>query len=275
MHSLRALVAILLTGLLLQTARADLLKKPDLQHEGQWKLYLYLPEGAGPHPLVVFFPGCDGWGSWERHSAQRHRDALAGAGWGIAELDVLGALGIASICTSDAQLEGLRDDAVRAATEAAQILGARDDIDEARLVFMGQSFGGSVALDIASPKQRQLAGVERVFAAVIPYYPYCYDRYGMGTVADFDTPVLVQGGALDTWTPVSRCVTLAEAQAKRENPTPFVVEIYPDSYHSFDLDKMPRYDIQGYKGMEVVQGNEEQAMASRARYLAWLAEIAP
>ena len=70
-------------------------------------------------------------------------------------------------------------------------------------------------------------------------------------------------------------VTLAEAQAKRENPTPFVVEIYPDSYHSFDLDKMPRYDIQGYKGMEVVQGNEEQAMASRARYLAWLAEIAP
>lgn len=259
----------------LPAAHADLLQKPDLAKEGAWKLFLKLPEGPGPHPLVVFLPGCAGWSSWERHSAERHRLALAGQGWGIAELDVLGAQGIDSICSDDGLLEGLRDDAALAASEAAAALGARDDVDEARIVFMGQSFGGSVALDIASVQRRKLAGAERVFAAVIPYYPYCYDRYGMGTVADFDTPVLVLGGELDTWTPVSRCVTLAEAQAARESPTPFVVEIYPGAYHSFDLDLMPRYEMQGYKGMEVVQGNEGQAKASRARYLEWLGEIAP
>ncbi|HKY94019.1 MAG TPA: dienelactone hydrolase family protein [Kiloniellales bacterium] len=254
---------------------ADLLQKPNLAAEGQWKLYLKLPEGPGPYPLVVFLPGCAGWSSWERHSADRHRQALAEQGWGIAELDVLGARGIDSICTDDALLEGMRDDAVLAASEAAAALGARDDVDESRIVFMGQSFGGSVALDIASVHRRQLAGAERVFAAVIPYYPYCYDRYGMGTAADFDTPVLVLGGELDTWTPVSRCVALAEAQAARENPAPFVVEIYPGAYHSFDLDLMPRYEIAGYKGLEVVQGNEAQAKASRARYMEWLAETVP
>jgi len=256
-------------------AQADLLQKPDLAVEGEWRLYLKLPEGPGPHPLVVFFPGCDGWGAWERHSAERHRLALASAGWGIAELDVLGARGIDSICSDDGLLEGLRDDALRAASEAAQTLGARPEIDGTRLVFMGQSFGGSVALDLGSVHRRKLAGVERVFAAVVPYYPYCYDRYGMGTVADFDTPVLILGGELDTWTPPSRCLTLAEAQAAREDPMPFVVEIYPGAYHSFDLDLMPRYEMQGYKGMEIVQGNEEQAKASRARYMAWLAETVP
>jgi len=275
MHSLRLVGAVLLAALLLQPARADLLQKPDLAKDGAWKLYLKLPDGPGPHPLVVFLPGCAGWSSWERHSSERHRLALATQGWGIAELDVLGAQGIDSICTDDGLLEGLRDDAVRAASEAALALGQRADVDESRLVFMGQSFGGSVALDIASPHRRKLAGAERVFAATIPYYPYCYDRYGMGTVADFDTPVLVLGGELDGWTPVDRCVTLAKAQAAREAPTPFVVEIYPGAYHSFDLDLMPRYEMQGYKGMEVVQGNEEQAKASRERYLAWLVEVAP
>jgi dienelactone hydrolase len=256
-------------------ASADLLRKPDLSKDGAWKLYLKLPEGPGPHPLVVFFPGCDGWGAWERHSSERHRLVLAAQGWAVAELDLLGARDIDSICSDDALLGGLRDDAVRAATEAALELGAREDIDETRLVFMGQSFGGSAALDLASAHRRKLAGVERVFAAIVPYYPYCYDRYGMGTVADFDVPVLVLGGELDTWTPVSRCLALAEAQAARENPTPFVVEIYPGAYHSFDLDLMPRYEMQGYKGMEIVEGNEAQAKASRERYRQWLTEIVP
>jgi dienelactone hydrolase len=272
---MRVLKLFCLLLLLTAPVHADLLKKPDLAKDDAWKLYLHLPDGPGPHPLVVFLPGCAGWGSWERHSSERHRLALAGLGWGIAELDVLGARGIDSICSNDGLLEGMRDDAVLAASEAAAALGARDDVDESRMVFIGQSFGGSVALDIASPQRRKLAGAERVFAAVIPYYPYCYDRYGMGTVADFDTPVLVLGGALDAWTPVSRCVTLAAAQAARADATPFVVEIYPGAYHSFGLDLMPRYEMQGYKGMEVVQGNEEQAKASRARYLAWLAEVAP
>jgi dienelactone hydrolase len=239
---MRLVFTALLLILLGASASADLLQKPDLAKEGAWKLYLKLPEGPGPHPLVVFFPGCDGWGAWERHSSERHRLALAGQGWAVAELD---------------------------------LLGARDDIDETRLVFMGQSFGGSAALDLASAHRRKLAGAERVFAAIVPYYPYCYDRYGMGTVADFDTPVLVLAGELDTWTPVSRCLTLAEAQAARDNPTPFVVEIYPGAYHSFDLDLMPRYEIQGYKGMEIVEGNEEQAKASRARYGEWLTEVVP
>ncbi len=275
MHNLRRLALLLACCLLLQPAHADLLQKPDLEEPGAWTLRLTFPEGAGPFPVVVFFPGCAGWGAWERHSAQRHAEVLKGLGWGVAALDVLGPRGILSICSNGGLLEGLRDDAALAATEAAQALAADPAVDPARIVFMGQSFGGSVALDLASPQRRKLAKAPRVFAGVIPYYPYCYDRYGMGTQADFDTPVLVLGGALDRWTPVSRCATLAEAQAARENASPFTVEIFPGAYHSFDLDLMPRYEIQGSEGVEVVQGNPEAAAASRQRYAAWLGTLAP
>ncbi len=277
MPSLRRLAAALLMGLLVAplAARADLLQKPDLEQPGQWTLRLNLPDGAGPFPMVIFFPGCAGWGAWERHSATRHAAVLKGMGWGVAALDVLGPHGILSICSNGGLLEGMRDDATLAATQAAEALAKDPTFDASRIVFMGQSFGGSVALDLASPQRRKLAGAGRVFASVIPYYPYCYDRYGMGTQADFDTPVLVLGGELDRWTPVSRCVTLAEAQAARADATPFTVEIFPGSYHSFDLDMMPRYEIQGSDGTEIVEGNAEAAAASRQRYAAWLAELAP
>lgn len=275
MHRLRHLALLLACCLLLQPARADLLQKPDLEKPGEWTLRLTFPEGAGPFPVVVFFPGCAGWGAWERHSAQRHAEVLKGMGWGVAALDVLGPRGILTICSNGGLLEGLRDDAALAATEAAQALAADPAVDASRIVFMGQSFGGSVALDLASPQRRKLAKAPRVFAGVIPYYPYCYDRYGMGTQADFDTPVLVLGGALDAWTPVSRCVTLAEAQAAREGATSFEVEIYPGAYHSFDLDQMPRYEIRGSTGTEVVEGNPEAAAASRQRYADWLRVLAP
>jgi dienelactone hydrolase len=265
-----------LTLLLLLTAPAaagDLLQKPDLQREGEWTLRIRLPEGTGPHPMVIFLPGCAGWSAWERHSADRHFAALGQRGWGLAALDVLGARGLRSICIDVVNLEGLRDDAALAATQAAQALAADPRFDGRRLVFMGQSFGGSVALDLASVQRRKLAKAERVFAGVISYYPWCYATYGMGTTADFDTPVLVLGGALDKWTPVSKCVALAEAQASRETPTAFEVEIYPGAYHSFDLDEMPRIEMAGFDGLKIVAGNAEQAAYSRLRYGDWLGRL--
>ncbi len=271
MRLIRHLALLLL--LTAPAAAGDLLQKPDLQREGEWTLRLRLPAGAGPHPMVVFLPGCAGWSAWERHSADRHFAALSAQGWGLAALDVLGARGLRSICTDVGLLEGLRDDAVLAATQAAQALAADPRFDGRRLVFMGQSFGGSVAVDLASVQRRKLAKAERIFAGVIPYYPWCYATYGMGSTADFDTPVLILGGALDDWTPVAKCVALAEAQAKRDTPTPFEVEIYPGAYHSFDLDEMPRYEVPGFDGLQIVEGNAEQAAFSRVRYRAWLGQL--
>ena len=269
------LPALLLFALLATPASADLLAKPDFAAEGDWTLSLTLPEGEGPHPLVVFLPGCEGWGPWERQSFARHGAILAGAGWGIAALDVLGPRGIDSICTDNANLEGLRDEAAAAASAAAAERAADPRIEGSRIVFMGQSFGGSVALDLASPQRRKLAGIGPTFAAVVAYYPWCYDTYGMGKKADFDLPVLVLGGAADEWTPVGRCRSLAEAQAARGDAPPFEVEVYDGAYHSFDLDEMPRYDIEGVTGTQVVAGNPEAAAASRERYRAWLSEILP
>lgn len=237
-----------------------------------WSVQLYLPEGPGPFPVAVFLPGCEGWSSSEvRASGSAHRAALIEAGWGVAQLDVLGPRGIASICSNLRLLEDLRDDSVQAASAAAAELADNPRVDGTRLVFIGQSFGGSVALDIASANQRQAS--PRIFEAVVAYYPYCYARYGVERAADFDTPVLVLTGANDTWTPASRCQALEQDQSVQAGATTFTVEVFPGAYHSFDLDHMPRYEIQGVNGTEIVQGNATQAAASRRFYLQWLATV--
>lgn len=237
--------------------------------EPTWTLEVALPEGPGPHPVVIFLPGCGGWGPWERHGAERHAAALAAAGWGFARLDVLGPRGLDSICRDTGLLGGLRGPAVADASAAAESLAADPRVDGGRLVFMGQSFGGSVALDIASPQRRGLAGAERRFAAVVAYYPWCYANYGWPPGADFDTPILILAGAADEWTPVSRCRNLTLKDAA----LPFRIEVFPEAYHSFDLDEMPRYVIGSVFGPQIVEGNAAAAAASRETYNSWLTEL--
>ena len=122
---------------------------------------LYLPDGAGPHPVVVAVHG----GGWRRGS----RKALAQ--WG----HYLAANGIAMLATSyrlttaGAVWPYNRDD-VGAALEYVQVNGAAQGLDRNRVALLGASAGAHLAAlatltrdEARTPPIRALAGVYGVY----------------------------------------------------------------------------------------------------------------
>ncbi len=194
-----------------------------------------------------------------------HVKALIKQGISAAVLDVLGPRNQRSICASGAALDRYRREAAGDAVAAAVLLAEDRRIDRRRIGFLGQSFGGSVALLLASKKLRP-RGAD-VFRAIIAYYPWCLERYGRSLYSsDFGPPVLILAGALDKWTPAARCQRLrAEPGSGKAD-----VRLFKNAYHSFDLVGLGYQLIAGVGGMHPIGYNAVAARASRRIYLDFL-----
>lgn len=235
-----------------------------------WSYEIRYPEGDGPFPVVIFLPGCTGYGPPEvREAADKHAALLTQHGYAVALLDLLKPRGLDSICTELFWFDRMRTEGPRDVAAAAAELAQDPRIDPDRIGFLGQSFGGSMALEIASISSRKKAGIEPpIVKTAVAYYPYCYGAYGGGGTVDFDVPVLIMTGELDDWTPIGLCTRFPP----RDPAIKLRVEPLPGAYHSFDLDDMPRYVIEGVGGEDhIVEGNPAAAERSRALYLEWLA----
>jgi dienelactone hydrolase len=223
-----------------------------------WRMSVSLPSGKGPFPAVIIMPGCGGNSPPAVAAGLRaHAGRLVRNGFAAGVIDVLGG---GSICANLSALVGQEGAAARKATAAAGALAKDPRIAGSRIGFMGQSFGGSVALRLASASQR---GGPRAFSAIVAYYPWCADGYGGRGRTDFDTPVLILGGGADDWTPVSRCSALGGGGIKPS------IAVFPGAHHSFDLPGLPKQKIPGVGGSYTVAGNASAASASAGRYLAF------
>lgn len=210
-----------------------------------WSMSVTWPKGAGPFASVILLPGCSGNGPTAVAAGLRdHARKLTSNGYAAGILDVLGGR---SICANLQALGARESSAARAATAAANKLTQDTRIDPARMGFIGQSFGGSVALRIA-------AGTSP-FKAIVAYYPWCPAGAGRLRV-----PVLIMTGSADTWTPASRCKGFG-AQ----------VVTYPGAVHSFDLKTLKRQTVKGVGGDYPVAGDAAAASASQGRYLSFFA----
>lgn len=233
-----------------------------------WSYELRVPEGDGPFPAVIFLPGYTGYGPVEvRAAADKHANLLLQNSYAVALLDLLKPRGLDSICTELFWFDRMRKEGLSDVAAAAAALAAEPKIDPDRIAFLGQSFGGSMALDVASPSSRNAAGVGPIVKTVVAYYPYCYGAYGGGGTVDYDIPVLVMTGELDDWTPIGLCTGFPP----RDPAIEVRVETMPGAYHSFDLD-MGRFVLQGVGDADhIVEGNPAASERSRALYLDWLA----
>lgn len=237
----RFLAYLLMIGALLPAAPATAAER--LSGSG-WTLSLSMPKGNGPFPAVILLPGCSGNGPAAVAAGLRdHVRQLTAGGYAAGILDVLGGR---SICADLAALGSREQSAARSASAAARQLGADPRIDPKRLGFIGQSFGGSVAL--------RLAASASPFKAIVAYYPWC--RGGGARV-----PTLIMTGDADTWTPVSRCRGMG-AQ----------VVTYPGAVHSFDLKTLKPTTVRGVGGDFPVAGNAAAASASQARFLSFFSK---
>lgn len=217
------------------------------------------PEGKGPFPAVVFMHGCGGWQSAVRHSLRQHAKYLRDNGFAVLSLDSFGPRGNAggTVCASFKHLREARNYRTYDAFDALRYLQAQDFVDPDSIFLVGQSNGGSVAInaaeaDAAAKYNRGGAA----FRAVAAYYPWCGT---LGTTRmSLGSPLLIFGGGRDDWVPPDECRRFRATGAKLE------VTIYPSAAHSFDL-LAPEHRYLG----KLVGYNRQATEDSRRRMLAF------
>lgn len=182
---------------------------------------LYRPRQPGRHPAVALFHGCGGVGQ----NVLRMAQILTSKGYVTLTVDSFGARAIRDACTSrwptvEQAMERVAD--IRA---SVAFLAARADVDAARIVVMGYSYGGGVALLYA------LDG-EPAARATIAVYPDCALQEQLGATLASRRPLLMAMAELDDWTPVRQCEALL-SRVKRGRDL-IETRVYPGAHHSFD-----------------------------------------
>ncbi|AXK46279.1 S9 family peptidase [Brachybacterium saurashtrense] len=107
------------------------------------RAWLRLPEGEGPHPLVVFAHGGP-WGSWNAWTYRWNPGPFVAAGYAVLLPDpaISTGYGQAMIDRGQHELGGAPYTDIMALTDATI---ARQDVDAERTAFAGGSYGGYMA----------------------------------------------------------------------------------------------------------------------------------
>lgn len=121
------------------------------------RAWLVLPEGDGPHPLVVFAHGGP-WGSWNDWTWRWNPWVFAARGYAVLLPDP----GISTGYGSEMLARGhdsIGDEPFTDIMALADVVIARDDIDEERQLFAGGSYGGYMANWVAGHSGNRFKGI--------------------------------------------------------------------------------------------------------------------
>lgn len=193
---------------------------------------LFRPAGTGAAPAVAIFHGCGGPGQ----NTARMAGLLMSWGYVALVVDSFSARGLKDVCgrnwptQADAEARAFDIDA------ALAWLGKQSFVDPRRLVFMGYSYGGGVAMLRALSPRRDDRSPGSARAAIL-LYPDCALADALGPRLAVRQPTLFAMAALDDWTPVSQCQAVIERVVQGRE----LVEtrIYDGAHHSFDALGLP------------------------------------
>ena len=179
---------------------------------------LYLPAGAGPHPIVIDLHGCGG--IWRARN-QVWLPQLIGAGFAVLQVDSLTRRGVHNICDDVFRVSPMTR-SMDAAAALRWILRDRR-FDHDGIFLSGISHGATTAL----LTQLHPDSVFSQLKGVIAFYPYCY-----ATLPVLNTDLLVLIGEDDDWTPAALCRDMRIAEPAGHT---YELVVYPKAYHSFDV----------------------------------------
>lgn len=216
------------------------------------------PQGNGPFPAVVILHGCSGIEGMKKYLdiwAQRL------ASWGYVSLmvDSFGPRGESDICGGDRIF--LIPPNVRAqdAHDAKSYLTGLPFVNRNQIALMGWSHGGWTVL-FAIDETMSIQNRGDPFRSAIAFYPYC-STY----LRNFDAPLLILIGELDTWCPAAMCqMRMPSGTTTHE----VVLKIYPQAYHCFDWEGIDT-SKEGHRLLynpEAANDAVEQAKNFLARY---------
>lgn len=198
--------------------------------------FLQRPADAGVRaPAVVLMHGCGGPVTPSGRIRPRERawmERLAQTGYASLLVDSFNPRGVRSTCGTPTKGLSAEEDRPYDAYAALRWLGARSDIDGARIALLGWSHGGTSVLSAASQENvRRLGREAGRFRLVVSFYPGC--RLLARTDYRAGLPLLVHLGEADDWTPVRPCQTLA--RKVRADGGALRTFLYPGAHHGFDL----------------------------------------
>src|SRR5690606_20148865 len=110
---------------------------------------LFKPAGPGPFPAVVLMHGCGGWQPAVLNALRTHALHFTDRGYVVLNLDSFGPRRNSggSVCESIARLSDARVYRANDAIDALRYLQSLNFVNPSRVFLMGQSNGGSVAIN--------------------------------------------------------------------------------------------------------------------------------
>ncbi|WP_336034578.1 S9 family peptidase [Halobacterium yunchengense] len=213
--------------------------------------FLTLPEGDGPHPVVVDFHG--GPAAQRRPYFAALRQYFANNGYAVFEPNVRGSSGYG---TAYMELDDVhkRMDAVRDGKAGVDWLAARDDVDTDRVVAYGGSYGGFMVLaSLTEYPDLWAAGVDVVGIANFvtflentgdwrrahreaEYGSLAADREFLESISPINhadeirAPLMVLHGANDPRVPLSEAEQIADVASEH---VPVETLVFEDEGHGF------------------------------------------
>ena len=222
---------------------------------------IYRTRSERPAPAAILLHGCSGLEPAVRYTLRSYADDLQKLGFVVLILDSFGPRYYSAdeMCASNQRLRQAVDYRTADVFDAARFLQGLPFVDARKIFVVGQSNGGSVALNVvlASTQDKFVGrwGYPAISGAVA-YYPWCGVLSGNAKLA---APVKVFSGGKDDWVSARECAAVKASGAH------YKVTVYDDAPHSFDL-VVAR---QKYAGFSI--GNDPVAATdSRRRMTAFL-----
>jgi dienelactone hydrolase len=222
---------------------------------------LYRSRSEGPAPAAILLHGCSGWLPAVRYTLRSYADDLQKLGFVVLILDSFGPRYYSAdeMCASNQRLRQALDYRTTDVFDAARFLQGLPFVAAHKIFVVGQSNGGSVALNVVLASTQDDYVRRRGYPAIrgaVAYYPWC----GVLSVnARLAAPVNVFSGGKDDWVSARDCAAVKASGAD------YKVKVYADASHSFDLEVAR----QKYAGFSI--GNDPVAAAdSRRRMTAFL-----
>ncbi|MDE0605009.1 MAG: dienelactone hydrolase family protein [bacterium] len=184
---------------------------------------LFVPDGAGPFPVVIVVPGSLGLQS--HHLS--HAATITDAGIAACAIDPFGSRGVVS--TVDNQIQYSFAASAWDVLATAEFLATRPEIDVSRIGAQGHSRGGSAVLSAASVHLASASDAPKL-AGVYAAYPWCGHQFLNPAVGSTRVRAII--GDLDDW--CSPTQVQAHIQAIRVAGGDAGVRIVGDVHHSFD-----------------------------------------
>ena len=226
--------------------------QPAGARNGQIKAEFFKPRGDGPFPAVVLMHGCGGWQPAVLEGLHSHAMYFLDRGYAVLNLDSFGPRGTGGgmLCESNARLLRALKYRTGDAMDALRFLRDRPDIDGRNVFLLGQSNGGSVAINAAKITGRD------GYRAVAAYYPWCGSLGGRHV--KLGSPLIIFSGGRDNWVPAYECRHKVASGAQLK-----VIE-YASAAHSFDL----HIPLQHYLG-NLIGADKPATQNSRENMLAF------